>query len=396
MKIPKTADAVGKIDDELIVSATECKDKSKIKPLLKWGSFAACFATIVIIGISIIPSFLRSDTTKNNSESKYKELWSNETAIIWPWEYLTPAEKYIELNIDNIKYIRFGSAIAESGLKDFIGTYPVFGYDEYTDETPSKEFDVYSLKYADISQFVAVEIENEYFAFKNDTYSPPSTLGKLFDLVDLEKAVELNRFSENGDLPDTKHFTLNDDDFIWKTLKECKSAPFIENQEWNELERNYLSFTISSDTLGFYKLAMYITEDGYLWTNAFSWQYLFKIGEDTAQKIIKYAKENCKETEYEPYNDFDFVAGKITKITDEYFIIDDSVVCKNPNDGTTYKIMLNSIYISRYFDIGEIKLGDIVKVHYTGNTDPTKNNTINDATTINEVTIEDGEMFIDE
>ena len=32
----------------------------------------------------------------------------------------------------------------------------------------------------------------------------------------------------------------------------------------------YISFTITSEALGVYKHAMYITEDGYFWTNAFN------------------------------------------------------------------------------------------------------------------------------
>lgn len=49
---------------------------------------------------------------------------------------------------------------------------------------------------------------------------------------------------------------------------------------------------------------MYVTVDGYLWTNAFNYQYLFNIGEDAASKIIKYAKENSTEAEYEAVSEY--------------------------------------------------------------------------------------------
>ena len=54
---------------------------------------------------------------------------------------------------------------------------------------------------------------------------------------------------------------------------------------WVAHDREYYSFTITSETLGVYKVAMYVTVDGYLWTNAFNYQYLFNIGEDAAGSL---------------------------------------------------------------------------------------------------------------
>ncbi len=148
----------------------------------------------------------------------------------------------------------------------------------------------------------------------------------------------MNRFSVNGDSPNKKHYTLSNDDYVWEVLAGCENAPFVEDEKWVAHDREYYSFTITSETLGVYKVAMYVTADGYLWTNAFNYQYLFNIGEDAAGKIIKYAKENSTEAEYEPY--LNTIVGKITEITDEYILLDDSVLCTNPDDGITYKILL--------------------------------------------------------
>lgn len=135
-------------------------------------------------------------------------------------------------------------------------------------------------------------MEDSYYVFKSSEYSPPSTLGELMETVNLSKVVELSRFSEKEDNPNSNHFVLNNDDYIWEVLTDCKSAVFVEDESWMVGDRDYLSFTITSDSLGAYKAALYVTEDGYLWTNAFDWQYLFNIGEEAAGKIIKYAKEN--------------------------------------------------------------------------------------------------------
>ena len=51
MKTPRIANAIGQIDDDLVADAAKCKKKNK-KHWLKWGSLAACFAVIVIVGRS--------------------------------------------------------------------------------------------------------------------------------------------------------------------------------------------------------------------------------------------------------------------------------------------------------------------------------------------------------
>lgn len=140
------------------------------------------------------------------------------------------------------------------------------------------------------SQFIAVKMEDSYYVFQNDEYAPPNTLGELMDAVNLSEVVELQRFSEGDNTPDSKRFALSSDDYVWEVLSECRNAPFVEDQTWTAGDRSYLSFTITSEALGVYKVALYVTEDGYLWTNAFNYQYLFNIGEDAASKIIKYAK----------------------------------------------------------------------------------------------------------
>lgn len=90
MKIPRTANAVGHIDDDLITAAAESKTKAKRSPWLKWGSIAACFALLVIAGTAILPSLFGGD---GGTTDKYKDfIQTGESAIIWPWEYQTVYE----------------------------------------------------------------------------------------------------------------------------------------------------------------------------------------------------------------------------------------------------------------------------------------------------------------
>lgn len=387
MKIPKIAKSVGCIDDELIVKAIESKKKVTHNIWFKCGALAACFTATVIISSIIFPLFFSKNVTSDKTDNRYKDynIYANETAIIWPWESLTVYEKYTQLAIEDVKYASRGGPISQSLVGELIGTYSVSGYDEYTESKPTSDFEVYQLKYADRTQFVAVMMEGSYYVFKNDEYSPPDTLGELFSLVDFPKTVQLYRFSENGDGADKKHFELYNDDYVWTVLEDCKEAPFVEDKNWNSFDRDYLSFTISSETLGVYKVAMYITEDGFLWTNAFSWQYLFNIGQDAAKKIIKYAKENSEQAEFEPYSKS--VAGKIVDITEEYILVDDSILCNNPAEGITYKILLNDLRVTRYIDKGCVKINDTVLVYYNGEINAENEHTINTATYITEATI---------
>ena len=292
-----------------------------------------------------------------------------------------------------IEYHGKGRAVSETWIGESIGNYTVVGYDEVNNgKKYSAEFEAYALKDIAQSQFIAVKMEDSYYVFQNDEYAPPNTLGELMDAVNLSEVVELQRFSEGDNTPDSKRFALSSDDYAWEVLSECRNAPFVEDQTWTAGDRSYLSFTITSEALGVYKVALYVTEDGYLWTNAFNYQYLFNIGEDAASKIIKYAKENSTEAEYEPYQNT--IVGKITEITDEYILLDDSILCANPDDGITYKILLNDLRISRYAESGAIRVGENVQITYEGEID--ESNTIDSAISASDVVISGGDVLIPE
>lgn len=392
MKIPRFSNAIGNLDEDLVEAAAECKKKQN--HLFKLGSIAACFAVIIVVGALVLPSLLGGEPTPGGTNDRYKDIniMADESEIVWPWEYQTVFEKYTEVTIDGIVYRSHGRLVSEELLGDLIGTYTVLGIDEIEGDRYTEKFEVYQLKYADKSQLVAVRMEGSCYIFKRDNYEPPHTLGELFKLVDLPKAIELKRFSVNGDSPNKKHYTLSNDDYVWEVLAGCENAPFVEDEKWVAHDREYYSFTITSETLGVYKVAMYVTVDGYLWTNAFNYQYLFNIGEDAASKIIKYAKENSTEAEYEPYQNT--IVGKITEITDEYILLDDSILCANPDDGITYKILLNDLRVSRYAESGAIRVGENVQITYEGEID--ESNTIDSAISASDVVISGGDVLIPE
>ena len=361
MKIPRFANAIGYIGDDLVVSAAaESKKKTRRISWFKWGAVAACL-TVLVIACTALPSLFSSNA---ETENRYKnvQIRTGEFMVEWPWEYKTVYEKYTDLTLNGAEYKNKGRAVSEALIGDLIGTYTVAGYDNIAAEKYTENFEVYKLKYADDSRFVAVKMDGDYYTFKKNVYDPPNTLGKLFALIDLPETIELKHFSENGDGTNNKHFLLNNDSYIWDVLANCGDADFVEDDKWTVFDREFLNFTVTSETLGVYKVSICITADGYLQTNVFDYQYLFRIGSDSAQKIIKYAKENSAEVDFEPYQNE--IIGRITEITDEYIVVDDSDICKNFADGITYKILLNDLRIIRYVEKAIIKEGDTVQITY--------------------------------
>lgn len=392
MKTPRIANAIGHIDDDLVSGAAESKKKKK-NHWVKWGSLAACFVVLVIAGAAVLPSLL--GLNHGGTDSRYKDfnIQAGDSAIVWPWEYQTVYEKYTDIEIDGINYRSKGRTVSEALLGESVGTYSVNGYDD-NNQRHTVDVEAYKLQDVAQSQFIAVKIDGSYYVFRNYEYAPPTTFGELLKAVNLPKLLELSRFSENGDDPDSKYFMLNSDDYVWEILSDCSDAVFIDDRDWSTGNSEYISFTITSETLGLYKVAMYVTADGYLWTNAFDWQYLFDIGEDAAEKIIDYAKKNSAEVEYEPY--MNAIVGRIVEITDDYILVDDSILCKDPADGITYRVLLNELRISRYVDYGVIAVGDTVQISYEGEIDEKNENTVDSAISAHKAVIFSGDVPVSE
>lgn len=74
--------------------------------------------------------------------------------------------------------------------------------------------------------------------------------------------------------------------------------------------------------------------------------------------------------------------------------MDDSVLCNNPADGITYKVMLNDLRISRFVNYGVVKVGDTVQIYYEGEIDET--NTVATATSASKATISNRDAIIPE
>ena len=396
MKTPRIAAAIGHIDNDLIATAAKDKKRSTFHPWLKWGSIAAGLAILIIAGTIILPSLLGRESDHGESDGRYKDvsIQAGESAIVWPWEYLSAGEKFKETELDGIKYISRGSEVSAVLVGELIGTYTATGYDGITDNKYTMEAEVYRLQDVTEDRLVAVKLEDTFYVFRSGDDNPPNTLGELFDEVNLPKIVNLERFTETGNDSAEKFFALNNDDGVWEILSECRDAALADSEQWSLIDKEYLGFTLTSEALGIYKKAMLITTDGYLWTNAFDHLYLYDIGEVSAEKIIKYATDNSSEAPYEPFRNW--IAGKVTGITEDYIFVDDSILCKNPDEGITYRIPLDDIRVSRYVDLQIIKKGDLVHVTYEGGIDAENGYAIDRVISISEAIISGKDILIPE
>ncbi len=376
-------------------SSALSKNTVPCAPWLKWGGAAACLIMLVIGGLVLLqPSFGKNKQGMGDGRYRSFTLQGQEsTAIIWPWEYRTVGEKYRTMIVNGMEYVNTDHKVSEAMLRSALGTFDVTGYDEIKEESHVISGEAYELNDVVANKICAVKLEDGYYVFRNFEYLPAGTLGELLDQANLPKLINLNWFEERGKDSKDKRFVLNDASCLWNALTtECREAKFIEDQNWMAQKREYLGFSISSEALGIDNVALYVTKDGYLWTNAFGWQSLYDIGEEAAGEIIQNCREHCTEIEAQPFSNA--VIGTVTEITEEYFLVDDAVLCKDPKDGITYKVLLNDLRISRYVQMNLIKAGDTVEVLYRGQMDEENDHTIREATYASKVTIIDGEALI--
>ena len=398
MKKPRFSNAIGNLDDDLIEAAAECKRKKKPNLWLKWGSIAACFAFVVVAAVIVVPMLQGGDPgiELGDHQRPWKDVTisAGESAYVWPWEYKTIDEKYLLLNIEGKEFSGRQKEIGATLIGEKIGTYKATGYDDYSEGVHHENFDIYEIKGISSEELVAANMDGKYYVFISEEWNPPATFGEVLDLYNLQSTMELKHFSVEEHGKEDRHYNLSNDEYIWELLSSCRSAEYADPKDWVAHDRDYISFTITSEALGVYKHAMYITEDGYFWTNAFNGAYLYRIGTDAAKAIIDYAVDNAVPGEFVPY--MHRLAGTITEIGDGYILLDDSILCVNPDDGITYKIVTTNPKISRLFDSEMLSVGDTVQVQYTDFVDLEPNAVIDSAAGIYKAKITGGDVLIPE
>ena len=398
MKTPRITHAVGHIDDDLISGANASKTVKKTS-WIKWGSIAACLAIFVMVGALIIPMlFGGNPTTIGGIDRNYNGVISGtEGDIDFPWEYKLIYEKFPTIKYNGNEYRTRARTIGENLLGDVLGTCTAKGVDNYRDsnKTYTETFDVRKIEGVSEERLVAIGMDGRYYVYFNNTEKQIATFGELLDVYNLSETLPLSKFSVNEGYKEKGDYQISDDAYIWQILSKCRDAEAYSGADkWNRGDRNYLSFTATSEALGVYKKVFYITEDGYVATNVFNYQFVYFIGEDKANSIITYAKNNSTEVEPEQYEYT--IAGTITEIGDGYILIDDTVLCKDKNDGMVFKILTEDLQIRRYVECGNFKVGDTVAIKFQTEIVLGENNTVSGAISMYKGKVTDGGMAVPE
>ncbi len=385
----KIIDSIGRIDNDMIESVDALRQKKRIGPAwLKWGSLVACFFAILLAGKFMLQTANTQHVSFGGITREYKKdsnITVGNSAIVWPWDTMTISEQYTTLTLNGKEFVSRGRSVDSSLLDKAIGTYDVVGYDAYSEQEHRMKANVYRIAGIDEDRMVAVKLEDSFYVFKHDEYHPPKNFGEILDNYSLAQYLHFDRFSVYEGYTEKGYYSLVDDTPVWEVLSQCPSAPFVEDDSWDRNDRNYISFTATSDALGVYKNVFYVTDDGFIWTNIFDYAYIFQIGEETANKVISYVTKNGVESKSEPYTYS--VAGTVTEITESYILVDDSILCANEKDGMIFKIPTNDLRISRCINYGKIDVGDIVAVNFTGNIDIEAGNVVEGAFALSKATI---------
>ena len=397
MKTPRISEAIGNIPEDLVSGAVTYKRTSKKKSFIKWGSIAACFMVMVMASALLVPMLLGGDPISiGGIDRDYKGVISgSEGDIEFPWDYKLTYEKFYTVKYNGNDYRTRARAINESLLGEVLGTCTAQGVDSYTDKTYTETFNVRKINGVSEERMIAVGMDNEYYVYFNDEVKCPATFGELLDAYNLSETLPLVKFSVNEGYKEKGYYQITDDEYIWQVLSECRNAEFYaENDKWSRGDRNYLSFTATSEELGVYKKVFYITEDGYVSTNVFNYSYIYYIGEDAANKIITHAKNNATEAEREQYEYT--IAGTITEIGDGYVLIDDTVLCKDKKDGMVFKVLTDELIIRRYLECTNIKVGDTVAVKFQTEIVLGEDNTVSGAISMYKGKVTDSGMAVPE
>ncbi|MBQ2735879.1 MAG: hypothetical protein IJF26_00415 [Clostridia bacterium] len=404
MKIPKMAKSMEYIDNDLVSEAASYKRSNIILFINKWGAIAACFAIMLVASVFIYPYIggdiigSSTDGPSSSSTDRYKDfnVLTMDHTIDWWWDNLVIYENYSNITVGDTEYGSSKREISYEYVGEKIGVFTASGYNYTGSGKPTMDFEVYKIKDVSDKKMVAVKMEESYYIYKSKPFDQPLTLGALLGDFDFDSSVKLSSLAliENEK---RSYGVIENDAYIWEMIRSCKDATLKGTQNWSKDGKDYVDFTVSSEKLGLYKSVLTITKDGYLFTNGtnFGRYALYFIGEDTANKIIDYVRSNLKDGKYEP--EAPTLVGTLTQITEEYIIIDDSIICNDTKNGIQYKILLNDKRISRYIENNHVHLNETVFLVFEGEIDTENGYVIDSAVSISGALISsDGEVMVPE
>ncbi len=369
MKAEKIVNAIGEIDERLVSEAL-------VHPVRRRSLLPPVVAVVLCVTVAMVifgvlgrtdPISPRDETVSDEvdvphtlSDDRYGDftVLRGEMGYVFGKDELTECEKYSLLSFDGNSFRTRSREIGKEYISEKLGVGEGTGTGIFDTETYTAKLDVYSVCGVSSDYIVAAKVDDVYCVYLRDDVDMPSTFGELYEAFGMRETLHLERFSNNGDSLSPR--ALDSDDEIRKLLCACGDSENVKRAETaGDVES--VSFSVSSEQLGVYKRTLTVYANGYLSTNILDCEATYRIGE-TAEKIIKYARENSESAKYEPY--LPSALGYVTEVADDYIMIDDSSLCRDENDGVTYTIMLDDIRISRYVKRVSPKVGELIMAEY--------------------------------
>ena len=360
---------------------------------LKWCSVAAAAMAIVSTFACMLGKNSNSTTVMvGHLERHYKNIpiSQTETSPFYPPQYLTEIERYNAMTLEDTTYRTRARTVDKRFLGEALGLCMLSSYDIYSDSNVITEAPAYAIAGISPAELVAVKFGEEYCVFLKDRYAPPLDFGAFCDSIALFDSVQWQDYADQSG----QTYRLENSETLWQLLEKCRFAPYLEMERFYDSQIETVSFTVTSEPLGIYKHGFQITSDGYICTNLMEWGYVFQIGVELAQNIIRQVKENSVPIPQEPY--YNYLYGTFAGIEDGYLLVDDTILCSNKKDGMCFRVPMEDIRISRNVDLGYITVGDVVFVTFSGRIDTTSGNIVIDPVSIQKGILADDSILIEE
>ncbi len=166
MKKELISNVIGALDTAIIAeAATFQSPKRAIILRRRWLLPAACLLLAVALGVALGIPHLQEKPGEIFPRS-YQGIVTPNAALIWPWEYKTDTERYIELSIHGTLYHSSSQRIDSARLGALIGVFEAKGWDIYeNDKEYQRSCSVYSVADLPTDEAVAVELDGIYYLY---------------------------------------------------------------------------------------------------------------------------------------------------------------------------------------------------------------------------------------
>lgn len=354
-----------------------------------WISVAAICGILVLVLVLFLTGVLGSkpDDEKNPDGNTTAETDTREKldytlspvqdGVVWPWDCQTLCQQFPMVIYNDYYY----SAKTDSTEEDKTVSAELIGeklcdtvadgYDWHNDIAHTLDCSLYAMKGVDPERFLAVKYagRDAYYVFKQDELTPPATLGELISGLNLTETAPLTLFYYQDKNENASRYGLTPEDAsaVWNMLSEHADAETTIGYESSD-PGEQIGFSVTAEALGTSDTSIILTEDGYLLTDIEGYNYNFSLGKKAAKElrefILSHKIQAPEDTELH-------LVGVVTTIGEDYLVVDDSVIMKNPEDGMEYTVSAHDMRIKRYIDSGYLQLGNCVRIRYTASSDNT-------------------------